>query len=86
MGLDWDAKPLPPAAAKRPPLRVEIDPTGVVQVGRADLADPQPGAVLDNGSADSEKVHTWEFAWSEVKGAMWYHLHVVGPSAGTAGH
>ena len=83
IGLDWDTKPLPPAAAKRPPLASRSTlPSGCPSRPRR-RCSPLPGAVLDNGSPDSEKVHAWEFAWSEVKGAMWYHLHVVGPSAGT---
>src|SRR5262245_12016755 len=45
------------------------------------LVAPATGAILDNGSRDKNKVHIWEFAWSDVPGAKQYHLYVNGAKA-----
>ena len=45
------------------------------------LLSPAEGDVLDNGCSNRSDPTVWDFNWTDVAGAEFYHLHVQGASA-----
>ncbi len=66
-----------PSAPSAKPAAASATRPGPVQ-----LLSPQEDEVLDNGCRNFKDPKTWQFKWSEVRGAQRYHLYVKHESAG----
>ncbi len=67
-GLDFSGMDMTLPTPDIPILPIDVAPQ---------LISPENRAVLDNGRTDQSDVIIWDFDWSDVTNAIYYHIYVM---------